>query len=69
MVFLTDPEKSTEGHDRIGNFTAALVEHDVVDMSDLVAKRIVDRCSLNAIRADERIRFQFGILWHVRLQG
>jgi hypothetical protein len=65
VVVLADAHEAAKAHDRVGDLAADLVDHDPLDIADLVAVRAVDRGSLDLVAADEAVAFagvEFGTL-------
>src|SRR5215472_17240918 len=56
-VFLADPEKTAEGHDRVSNPAAALVDHDALDRADPLAVAAPHRRTLDLVAGDQTRRF------------
>jgi hypothetical protein len=52
MIFFADAEKAAEPHDRKQDAFGSLVQHDVLDLTDPVAVRVLHGSAKHLARAD-----------------
>src|SRR5215203_7007857 len=53
MLLCTHAKKASEGHDRIGDAPAYLLDHQTLDASDICALRIIDGRTFHPIALDQ----------------
>jgi hypothetical protein len=52
-VICADSQNSAETHDGIGHLARELVDHETLDLADVLAVRIVDRSPLDLVVCDQ----------------
>src|SRR5580700_1762123 len=61
MIVIADPEKAAKRHDGIGDVPGFLVDHEVVNRTQVLAGSVIDRCSLHLIGGNERAGFSYSV--------
>src|SRR5271163_5294547 len=60
MILLTHSQKSAKGHHGVGDVSALLVDHDVVDRPDFLTAGVVNVSPGNLVARDQIRGFSFG---------
>ncbi len=53
VVICADSQNSAETHDGIGHLARELVDHETLDLADVLAVRIIDRSPLDLVVCDQ----------------